>query len=102
MTSIWYECQPLVTIEAQSHGLPIICSDSCASREEVTDGIDGFLFHSKDAESLEAALLRLMDDETAERLGRAAYAKVWRNPPSAKRHLIDLYEIYDQVLNATS
>lgn len=96
--SIWYECSPLVTVEAQSHGLPVICSNTNASQESVENGETGFLFSAGDPESLAQAIERLKDAKLAEKLSEATYEKFWADPPSTEKHVDDLLAAYEGLL----
>jgi glycosyltransferase involved in cell wall biosynthesis len=96
--SIWYECSPLVTVEAQSHGLPVVCSDTNASRDSVDDGVTGLHFRSGNAEDLAEKLKQLSDAKFAENMSEATYAKFWADPPSTERHIQGLLGIYRQML----
>jgi glycosyltransferase involved in cell wall biosynthesis len=95
--SLWYEAQPLVVQEARAVGLPVIVATGCASTETVEDGVDGLHFRAGDAADL-AEKLRRMDDGAAERMGRAAHARFWADPPTPARHLEQTLALYAQVL----
>jgi len=99
MPSIWYECAPLVAVEAQSQGLPVISSDSCATREAVEEGVTGYTFRSKDVQDLAAKMTLLKDPVHAASLGAAAYEKVWQDPPTTSDHIDKLLEIYRGMLH---
>lgn len=59
-----YEGLPMVLLEAQAAGLPIVSfACKCGPRDVVTDGVDGFLVPEDDIASLAARLKQLMDDE---------------------------------------
>jgi glycosyltransferase involved in cell wall biosynthesis len=96
--SIWYECSPLVTVEALSHGLPVICSDTNASKESVEDGVTGFHFEAGDADSLAETLAKLSNPDTASKMSVAAYTRFWDNPPSTKRHIDELEASYTKLI----
>ena len=69
-----YEGLPMVLIEAQSCGLPIVAyACPCGPRDIITDGIDGYLVTDDDTETFADKLLKLMGDETLrQRMGEAA------------------------------
>ncbi len=50
--SIWYECAPMVIVEAMACGLPVIASDLGSIPEFVQDHHNGLLFRAGDAEDL--------------------------------------------------
>ncbi len=47
-----YEGYPNVVCEAMACGLPILCSDVCDNPRIVEDGINGYLFNPRDANSM--------------------------------------------------
>jgi len=56
-----YEGLPMVLLEAQSYGLPIVSFDcQCGPRDVVTDGKDGFLVPEGDIDGLAARLCELI------------------------------------------
>ena len=59
-----YEGLPMVLLEAQQMGLPIVSfACPCGPRDVITDGRDGFLIEPGDEERFVAELSRLMVDE---------------------------------------
>ena len=60
----YHEGLPKVLMEAASCARPVIAFDVPGSREIVQDGVNGFLVPFKDQESLENALVRLINDRT--------------------------------------
>lgn len=70
-----YEGLPMVLLEAQSAGLPIVSYDcKCGPRDVVTDGVDGFLVPEGEPDMLAAKLEKLMtDDELRHRMGAESY-----------------------------
>lgn len=71
-----YEGLPMVLLEAQAAGLPIVSfACPCGPSDVVTDGRDGFLVPAGDTDALAARLLTLMRDPALrQRMGAAAYA----------------------------
>lgn len=58
-----YEGLPMVLIEAQSFGLPIVAFNcKCGPTDVVTDGVDGFLVPEGDIEALANRLIILMQN----------------------------------------
>ncbi|MES0826116.1 glycosyltransferase family 4 protein [Ruegeria sp. SCP11] len=95
--SKWYECQPLVPIEAQALGIPVICGDWCASRESVAHEETGLHIRSLDEKGgFQDALARLSSAEYAARLGQTAYDRYWSDPLTMERHLDRLLSVYEQ------
>ena len=66
-----YEGLPMVLIEAQTMGLPIVSyACKCGPRDIITSGEDGFLLEEGDAVGFAHALKRLMDDvDLRQRMG---------------------------------
>ena len=54
--SLWYECQPLVPIEALLRGVPVVCGRWSAATEMVEHGVSGIIFDQPDTSSLAVAL----------------------------------------------
>ena len=69
-----YEGLPMVLIEAQQMGLPIVSfACPCGPRDVITDGVDGYLLEVGDHAGFIQALRRLMDSEAErQRMGAAA------------------------------
>ena len=69
-----YEGLPMVLIEAQQMGLPIVSfACPCGPRDVITDGVDGYLLEVGDHTGFIQALRRLMDSEAErQRMGAAA------------------------------
>lgn len=70
-----YEGLPMVLLEAQAAGLPIVSfACKCGPRDVVTEGQDGFLVEEGDIDGLATSLLRLMQDKNLrKRMGEAAF-----------------------------
>ena len=69
-----YEGLPMVLLEAEAFGLPIVSfACKCGPRDIITDGIEGFLVPEGNINILAAKVIELMDDETLRlRMGIAA------------------------------
>jgi glycosyltransferase involved in cell wall biosynthesis len=66
------EGMPRSVLEAMAMEVPIVATDIRGCREEVTDGIEGYLVPVKDAETLTDRVLMLLNDrELARRMGQA-------------------------------
>ncbi|MBI1333693.1 MAG: glycosyltransferase [Armatimonadetes bacterium] len=98
ITSIWYEVNPLAPIEALGRGIPVIASDCTSTKYEIVEGETGFAFQAHNVDDLADKMKRLLDDETADRMSRAAYDRFWANPPTMENHVKRLIEIYEEML----
>ena len=72
-----YEGYPLSTLESMSHGCPVVSYDiKYGPREQITDGVDGFLVPSGDVKQLAGRLRTLLEDPAlVTRMGAAAREK---------------------------
>ncbi|MEO1556706.1 MAG: glycosyltransferase family 4 protein [Pseudomonadota bacterium] len=96
--SLWYECQPLVPLEAIALGIPVVCGDWGAARECIADGETGLLISSVAPNGdFTSALKRLSDARYAAKLGAEAYRRYWQDPLTMDRHLTTLTDVYRQV-----
>ncbi len=64
----------IVSMEASACGTPTVASDSPGLRETVRNGETGFVVPHGNVEALAGALLRVLEPQTRDRLGRAARA----------------------------
>lgn len=89
MTSL-FEGYPLSTLESLSHGCPVVSYDiAYGPREQITDGVDGFLVEPGDTRTLAKRIVTLLRDpelvarmseaarETARRHGNARFVSDW-------------------------
>jgi len=93
--SLWYECQPLVPIEALVRGVPVVCGSWSAAAEVVQDGVNGVVYENTTVSTLADSLKRVSEighfDATS--LAHAV---------SPERHLSRLLEIYESMLVETA
>lgn len=70
-----YEGLPMVLLEAQAAGLPVVSfACKCGPRDVITDGEDGILVPEDNIEGLANGMKRLMEDESLRRtMGAAAF-----------------------------
>lgn len=70
-----YEGLPMVLLEAQAAGLPVVAfACKCGPRDVITDGDDGILVSEGDIEGLAKGMKRLMTDESLRQtMGAAAF-----------------------------
>jgi len=98
LPSLWYETQGMVVLEAAALGVPAIVADTSAARDLVEEGHSGLWFTGGDAQSLRAAMQRLMVTEAAQEMGRSAYEQYWRDPPTLNQHILELERAYIETL----
>ena len=70
-----YEGLPMVLLEAQAAGVPVVSFEcKCGPKDVLTDGVDGVLVREGDVDGLAKGLLRLINDsELRKKMGTAAY-----------------------------
>ena len=70
-----YEGLPMVLLEAQAAGLPVVSfACKCGPRDVITDGEDGILVPEGDIEGLAKGMKKLMDDiQLRRKMGSAAF-----------------------------
>jgi glycosyltransferase involved in cell wall biosynthesis len=69
-----YEGLPMILLEGQAFGLPIVSFEcKCGPRDVITDGEDGFLVPEGNTSDLAAKIIQLIeDDKLRKKMGRAA------------------------------
>lgn len=97
--SLWYEGMPLAVLEAIAKGIPVIVSDTCASREVVKNSKTGLWFRRGDASDLISKIKLLYDDDYVRLLGNKAYLEYWNNDYSSENHIKQLESVYLKILN---
>lgn len=72
-----YEGLPMVLLEAQAAGLPIVSFEcKCGPKDVIEDGVDGFLVKEGDIDAMAEKLLLLMDDEMLrKKMGAVAFTR---------------------------
>jgi glycosyltransferase involved in cell wall biosynthesis len=94
LASLW-EGLPMALLEAMASGLPVVATTVAGSSQVIEDRVSGLLVSPGDPEALAAALRSVANDsQLAERLGRAARARVvdaFSAAAQAQAHA-DLYE----------
>jgi glycosyltransferase involved in cell wall biosynthesis len=96
--SMWYETHGLVVSEALARGVPAIVSRNTGARDLIDDGVNGLLFEAGNKSDLLRCLATVADDAQAEAMGRNAYERFWRRPPSLETHVEGLMRIYGEML----
>jgi glycosyltransferase involved in cell wall biosynthesis len=97
--SRWHETSGLAVLEALSKGVPVVCSRGTGAADWIEHGANGHLIEADDAAGLHACLEQLRDDDDlAERMGRAAYERYWRDAPTVEKHAERLEACYRAIL----
>jgi glycosyltransferase involved in cell wall biosynthesis len=93
-----YEGLPMVLLEAQTAGLPIVSFDcKCGPKDVIENGVDGFLVEDGDIEQLAQKLVVLMQDANLRKqMGSAAYAHSERY--SEERIMKQWTDLFDEVM----
>jgi glycosyltransferase involved in cell wall biosynthesis len=90
---------PLVILEAMAAGLPVISTDTGATRDVVVDGETGMIVEKERPDELSAAIRRLADDEALRlRLGgagRERYLEEYTREQSTRR-LVALFDLISE------
>ncbi|MFI5220560.1 MAG: glycosyltransferase family 4 protein [Bacteroidia bacterium] len=94
-----FEGMPTVILEAMGYGLPIIVTDTGATRQLV-DRTNGFIIEKKSVASLKSTIIKYasLDNEEKKKLSEASYKKLKDNftwPIVAQRH----YELFKTFAN---
>lgn len=92
-----YEGLPMVLLEAQAVGLPIVSfACKCGPKDVVEDGVDGFLVEEGDVDALANRLLMLMNDEKLrKRMGAMAFSRSERY--TEERIMKQWLDLFDEV-----
>ncbi|HEX6247331.1 MAG TPA: glycosyltransferase [Nocardioidaceae bacterium] len=93
-----FEGYPLSTLESLSHGCPVVSYDiKYGPREQITDGVDGFLVPDGDVDQLAERITRLLDSPAlVEEMSRAAIDKARQH--GTDRFLSDWAEVVRAVI----
>ena len=92
-----YETTSFALLEAMSAGLPCVVTNVGENAQLITDGVEGFVVPSEDAEKLAEALAKLIaDTNLRQRMGQAARAKVEQY--SAGRMVERTFKVYESLL----
>ena len=93
------EGAPVVAIEAQSAGVPVVATDAGGTRTVVDDGETGFVVPVGDIEALADRLSRLRNDGVLrKRLGGAGAVRM-RTKFSIERMVDDIDRLYEEILS---
>lgn len=75
-----YEGLPMILLEGQSYGLPIVAYRcKCGPSDVISEGVDGFLINEGDKSAFSDQLISLMEDiELRQKMGKAARKSSYR------------------------
>ena len=95
-----YEGLPMVLLEAQACGLPIVAfACQCGPRDVIHDGIDGYLIENRDEKRFADCLLKLMDNEALrQQMGAAAVTS--SNAFAEDRVMASWEKVFEEGLNS--
>jgi colanic acid/amylovoran biosynthesis glycosyltransferase len=90
---------PVVLLDAQSLGLPVVATTHCDIPEEVIDGVTGYLHAERDYISLGKSLIKLfeMSDEQFLAFQKSARDHVL-NSYNIEKSGYDLFQVYQQII----
>lgn len=93
-----FEGYPLATLESLSHGCPVLSYDiKYGPREQITDGVDGYLVPEGDVQQLADRVVRLIrDPELVRRMSAAALHKAGQH--DYRRFLADWRGVLEAVI----
>mgnify|MGYP002413182954 CR=1 FL=1 len=90
---------PLVLLEAQASGVPVVTSASGGTTEGMIDGETGFAFAEKDVDALARHLITILSDDTlADRFGGAARSFI-EEAHDLRACTARLEAVYDQMVS---
>ncbi len=98
MSSAW-EGMPMVLLEAEACGLPVVATDVGGNSEVILNNKSGYIVPPGDSEALAAAIVKMMALSEAERraMGRAGRAHIEANY-SLERVVDQWEELYRELL----
>lgn len=93
-----FEGYPLASLESMAHGCPVIAYDiKYGPREQIDDGVDGFLVRKGDIETMADRAVRLLrDPDLVARMSEAALAKAAQH--NHERFLRDWKAVLESVI----
>lgn len=91
-----YESFGIVLLEAMAHQLPVICGSNGYSKELISEGIDGYVAESGNAESIAERMALFSDRDILKSFGEAAYKKAMKEY-STEHVMCKLKELYQKL-----
>lgn len=96
--TLWYEGMPLSVLECLANGIPVLVTDTCAAKEVINDGVNGFLFKNNNLEDLKSKIINLEDNNKLKSLSEEAYKSFWSKDYSLNSHLKKLLYTYNKII----
>ena len=96
--SQWYECMPIVLLEAFASGLPIISSDLGAMKEMIRPGETGLLFTPGNPQELAQCVERLVGSTRLRRKMGVANRAEYELKYTAERGYEGLMSLYETLI----
>lgn len=96
--SLWPETGPMVVEEALGLGVPVIISERAGAAASVVAGETGLVIPPS-VEGILSALEAIEAPGRVKRMGEAAFARFWADPPDAAAHARRLLAIYRATIN---
>ncbi|GAA6743873.1 glycosyltransferase [Thermus antranikianii] len=98
MSSAW-EGMPMVLLEAQATGLPVVATNVGGSREVVQPGISGFLVPPRDPDSLAGAMVKMTGLPEGVRRSMGSSGREWVKEHFSIERILDIWEeLYSSIL----
>lgn len=91
-----YESFGIVLLEAMVHQLPVICGSNGYSKELISEGIDGYIAESGNADSIAAMIALFNDRDILKKFGESAYKKAMEEY-STEHVMCELKELYQKL-----
>ena len=92
-----FESPGFVALEAMAHGKPVLANDADGVRDNVSDGIEGFLVGLIDLDGFARRAIQLASDATLRRrMGDAGRARIAAYPPA--RHRDTYLDLFREIL----
>ncbi len=98
LSSAW-EGMPMVLLEAQASGLPVVSTDVGGAREVIRDGVSGYLVPPRSPDSLAGAMKKLQGLSKEERHRMGMEGRKWVEANYGLEAILDQWEaLYQELL----
>ena len=96
--SLWYECYPLVVVDALRLGLPVVVSKECVAASSITAGVNGLHAPAGDVQAWADAISLLRSDDLVRAMSEAAF-EAGDKLLCERDYTSRLIEIYEKALS---